>query len=228
MTILAIDTANATCSVTLRDTNGECISKRDDTPSKQAELLFPLINELFRENNIDYNALEALAVNIGPGSFTGIRIGMAAARGLALATKLPLIGVTTCEATACSAKKDSSYTNTPIMVVLDARRKQVYTQMLTHELTPINEAVLCTYEEIQQHTPKEPFYLAGSGIDLITTYLNTLSYKLASPIDPVNSESIAEVAAVKHSVLGDAHEMPVPLYIRKPDATPQPSKLILN
>lgn len=225
MNILAIDTANATCSVTLRLSNGRNITKKDGTPSKQAELLFPLINNLFEETGYSYNKLDRLAVSIGPGSFTGIRIGMAAMQGIALATKLPLFGVTTLEATAWSARNDIQYSgNPPIFSVLDARRKQVYIQSFSADLTPLSEAALIDCDQIHKLAPEQCFFLAGSGSQLVVPWLDKHQFILSSPIDPVNSEAVAAIAALKQPSIGSL----TPFYIRKPDATPQKSKLILK
>src|SRR5690606_17449731 len=92
-----IDTSNNNCSVALSE-NGKVISSFYEMRlEKQAEQLLPMIFELLIESNTDFKNIEAYAVNVGPGSFTGIRIGVAAAHGFNIASQKPVIGITSLE-----------------------------------------------------------------------------------------------------------------------------------
>ena len=98
MRLLALDTATAACSVALwRD--GAVLARRFEAMLRgQSEALMPMVGAVLAEAGCGFKDLDAIAVTVGPGAFTGLRIGLAAARGMALAAELPLIGVTTLEA----------------------------------------------------------------------------------------------------------------------------------
>ncbi|SVB53720.1 uncharacterized protein METZ01_LOCUS206574, partial [marine metagenome] len=102
MKLLALDAATTSCSVACWS-GGAVIAQREETAGRrQAEILMPMVQSAMREAGFDYNMLDLIAVTIGPGSFTGVRIGLAAARGIALASGLPLTGVTTLQALAAA------------------------------------------------------------------------------------------------------------------------------
>ena len=95
-----------------------------------------LIDTVLREAGLDYGAVDVIAVNHGPGSFTGIRAGVAAARGLALAARRPVVAVNSLEVLAAALGPQSAGT---IVAALDARRGQVYLQIFDHELVALSE-----------------------------------------------------------------------------------------
>ncbi|MBM3518567.1 MAG: tRNA (adenosine(37)-N6)-threonylcarbamoyltransferase complex dimerization subunit type 1 TsaB, partial [Alphaproteobacteria bacterium] len=122
--ILALDTALAACSAAIWCAGRVAARRRDERGQAHAEALLPMIAGVLKEAGIGYRDLDALAVTIGPGSFTGLRIGLATARGLSLALGKPIIGVGTLEAVAEMAPFDGS-----VLAVLDARRGEVYAQI---------------------------------------------------------------------------------------------------
>ncbi|MCB1320003.1 MAG: tRNA (adenosine(37)-N6)-threonylcarbamoyltransferase complex dimerization subunit type 1 TsaB, partial [Leptospiraceae bacterium] len=129
MRILALDSSSGTCSAALGDESGLRAMLTEPRSAMQAERLLPLIEALLQQESIKYRDLDAVAVSIGPGSFTGIRIGLAAARGLALAADIPLIGVTTLEAAVHAAlNRHGGKGIRRIAALLDARRGQCYAQ----------------------------------------------------------------------------------------------------
>ena len=118
--ILAFDTSAAHCAAALL-LDGRVILRLEEMQKGQAERLFPMLEELLAEGCVAWRDLTALAVGTGPGNFTGVRIAVAAARGLALALGIPAIGVTRLEALAHGTAR-------PVSVVEDARRGEVYVQ----------------------------------------------------------------------------------------------------
>jgi tRNA threonylcarbamoyladenosine biosynthesis protein TsaB len=121
--ILAFDTSAAHCAAALLWDGGLIL--RDEPMDKgQAERLIPLLEEVLAEGGIGWGDLRALAVGTGPGNFTGVRIAVAAARGLALGLGIPAVGVTRLEALANGLPR-------PVMVIEDARRGQAYVQLFT-------------------------------------------------------------------------------------------------
>src|ERR1700749_3269007 len=100
MLILAIDTALEACAVALLDTGTSKVIASESQAMKRghAEALMPMIARVMKESDLTFAALDRLAVTSGPGSFTGLRVGLSAARGIALAAGKPVVGITTLSA----------------------------------------------------------------------------------------------------------------------------------
>lgn len=208
MKLLAIDTSNTICSVTLMF-DGEVVGEMQTSqPSKQAEQVFLLIKTLFDEHQCSYVDLDALAVTIGPGSFTGVRIGISAVKGLGLVTKLPIIPITTLECESMRVEERDK----PILAVQDARRGQLYVQLF-----PSGEPGLVYVQDITRYIPDTDFYLVGSGIEKIHTILSK-DRNLVVQTDHLVS-TLAAKAATRYGIVEGVEISP--LYIRKPDAIPQ-------
>jgi tRNA threonylcarbamoyl adenosine modification protein YeaZ len=127
MRILAIDTALEACSAAVLDTR-EGVLARESKPMTRghAEALMPLVRRVVEQASVDFAALDRIAVTVGPGSFTGLRVGIAAARGIALAAGKPAVGITTLAAFAAPLfAVDESL---PVVVAIDARHGHVYLQ----------------------------------------------------------------------------------------------------
>lgn len=122
MILLAIDTAASLCAACVYDTEtGERGRAVLDLGKGHAEHLIGVIDAALAEAGLSYGDLAAIAVSVGPGSFTGVRVGVAAARGLALALKIPAVGVSTLEALAAEADSDR-----PVIARIEAGRGQAY------------------------------------------------------------------------------------------------------
>ena len=134
MKILAIDTATAACSAALMS-DGEIIAARHQAMMRgHAEALLPMVEAVMA--GVAYDSLGLIATTVGPGAFIGLRVGLAAARGLALAGGLPMIGVTTLEALAHGAGEVRG--ERAVVAVLNARREEVYYQPFDGALTPLS------------------------------------------------------------------------------------------
>lgn len=214
-TILACDTANGSCSVALIKDNAIIAFKEELQASKQAEQLLPLTEAALKESGLSYSDLDALATTIGPGSFTGVRIGLSAMQGIRLVTKLPLLGITTLQAVAAQELATNT-DNHPICVILDARRGQLFTQNFASDLTPLSEASLISYKALAEHLPEKPFILAGTGVPLIAN----IEHIKANGTGIAHAKDAAIVAAKQFSS-GSYSDATTPLYIRKPDAKKQ-------
>ena len=119
--VLAFDTSAAHCAVSLF-INGECFNERIEPMVKgQAERLFPLCEKVLTLAEINWKNLDAIGVCIGPGNFTGVRVGVSAARGLSLSLGIPAIGISRLEAMALDSKSKAS-------VIIDARQERIYIQ----------------------------------------------------------------------------------------------------
>lgn len=137
MKILSIDSATSACSVAVWADGALRAIERADLARGQAEALMPMIERVLRQANLTFAELDRLAVTVGPGHFTGLRSGLAAARGLALATGLPLIGITTLDAVAAgvpAAERDGAV----LVVALDSKRQEAYVQAYASDLTPLS------------------------------------------------------------------------------------------
>ena len=140
MKVLAIDTASSACSAAVA-TEGVVIAGRSEAMTRgQAEVLMPMVQEVMAAAKSAYSDLDLVAVTIGPGSFTGLRTGLAAARGIALAQGIPAVGVTTLEAVAAAAARNATASEAalPIVVALETRRADLYIQRFDAVLTPAN------------------------------------------------------------------------------------------
>ena len=149
MRILTIDTANAYCSIAIIFA-GKVIGKTQSSQiNQQAEILFDMIEELLKKHSFSYNDFDAFIVTKGPGSFTGIRIGMAAAKGISMGTGKRLYGVSTLEVTAFIAAQNNPENQNNIQAILNAGRNNAYHQIFSHDLKPITPPQIIAVDAIQ-------------------------------------------------------------------------------
>ncbi len=120
MKILAIDTVTEACSVAL-SIDGECVSKVKIAANQHSAFILSMVDELLADHQLSLPQLDLIAVDNGPGSFTGIRIGIGVAQGLAYGADLPVIGINSLAALAAQVSSDGS-----VLSLIDARMKQVY------------------------------------------------------------------------------------------------------
>ena len=166
----------------------------------QADALIPMLEQILHDGSVAWGDLTALAVGIGPGNFTGIRIAVAAARGLALALKIPAIGVSVFEARAFGHTR-------PLTVVEDARRGEVYVQDFTPDPAPP-----CLLDPTDaQGFPPMP--ITGSAAENWAQQTGGTVLPARCPL----AEAIARAAAYR---LDQPQPRPAPLYIRPADAAP--------
>lgn len=155
--LLHIETSTRNCSVALSD-DDRLIAVREVAESgySHAERLHVFIDELFTQTSIDYTDLSAVAVSSGPGSYTGLRIGVSAAKGLCYATGVPLISVDTLAVLASQAKVSDGQ----IVPMIDARRMEVYSAVFTPQLdkTGATKAEILTDQSYQS---AEKIYIVG-------------------------------------------------------------------
>ncbi|WP_298155815.1 tRNA (adenosine(37)-N6)-threonylcarbamoyltransferase complex dimerization subunit type 1 TsaB [Flavobacterium sp.] len=150
--ILNIETATKNCSVALAQ-DGVVISYKEiaDLGYSHAEKLHVFIDDVLKENDVRYNDLSAIAVSQGPGSYTGLRIGVSAAKGLCYALNIPLIAVDTLETLSLQAKSLALSGNAVVIPMVDARRMEVYSAIFDAEFKKIRDtqAEIVTPESFQ-------------------------------------------------------------------------------
>jgi tRNA threonylcarbamoyladenosine biosynthesis protein TsaB len=204
--ILGIDTAFGPIGVALLSARGEVVAHEvvPDALGAQAEKLPPLVEQMFASHGLKPAAVTRIAVSTGPGAFTGVRVGLAFAKGLALALKVPLLGFTTLEclmAQAQVARPDASYA-----AVIDARRNEWYAQGMSAFGPQVMTAdgVRAAIDQM-----KRPLVVVGSGAAIIAARdVEVLA------IQTVDARELARLALQAEP----ASHPPVPCYLRAPDA----------
>ncbi len=200
--ILAFDTSAAHCVAGLLLGDRVLAQKAEVMAVGQADRLLPMLEELLAEGGVSWVDVDAIGVGIGPGNFTGIRISVAAARGLALALDIPAIGVTVLEALAFGSTGE-------VLVTLDGRLGRLYTQSFRDGL-PVHDARLCDSGDLKIAAAS---CLGFENAKVAEVTGGTVGSDRTQP-DPV---SIARIAA---SRLRSKHPSPVPFYLRAADAAP--------
>ncbi|CAM8668023.1 COG1214 Inactive homolog of metal-dependent proteases, putative molecular chaperone [Paracoccaceae bacterium] len=192
-TVLAFDTSAAHCAAALLLPDGRVLTRLEPMEKGQAERLMPLLEELLREAGLGWSDLTRLAVGTGPGNFTGVRIAVAAARGLALGLGIPAIGITRLEALAFGLPR-------PITVVEDARRGEVYVQAFG---TETSDALLLDGSDLAHVV--ETAHVTG----------NAAAPAALPPAMPL-AEAMAHLAVARDL----PQPRPAPFYLRGADAAP--------
>jgi len=207
--LLALDTSASFCAAVLYDSAQEKVlaQKSEDIGRGHAERLMGLLAEVLDQATLQYKDVQRIAVTTGPGSFTGIRVGLATARGLALGLGIPVVGVSVFEAIAYQHGGKSS----PLVVAMDAKRGEVFMQI--EGLEP----VAVPLSEIGSHLPKQPFRLAGSASQIIVDTTGRNDIDVCSTRTAAAISDVARLAAK----MPEALEKPKPLYMRNADAKPQ-------
>ncbi len=162
--ILNIETATTNCSVALaKDGITIAILEENDKNYSHSERLHVYINEVLAKANVSLNDLDAVAVSKGPGSYTGLRIGVSAAKGLCFSLDIPLISVNTLEALAHQVNIDKGF----IIPMLDARRMEVYSSIYNnkYELVRDTEAQILEEHSFQDLLNQDEVYFIGSGVE---------------------------------------------------------------
>ena len=162
--ILNIETATKNCSVSISK-NGETIALKETNTGNysHAEKLHEFINDVSKIAKINLSDLNAVAVSKGPGSYTGLRIGVSSAKGLCFALNIPLISVNTLESLATSISKKSGF----IIPLLDARRMEVYTSVFEFSGKQLKKvsAVIIDESSFNEFLSKEKVYFLGDGAE---------------------------------------------------------------
>ncbi len=220
MKILALDTALSACSVALWRHSEVCTRRYAAMERGQSEALMPMVDEVMKEADETFFDLDLVAVTTGPGAFTGIRIGLAAARGIALAADLPCLGVTTLEAVAhgvgAEERRDAA-----VLVVLDAKRTDVYAQAFTANLNPLGEAQALLAPQLVTLVGKAAsLIVVGNAASVAVEALTDAGITVAAGSAPgvPDAATVAAMAAARWRP-GATTDVPGPLYLRPPDAT---------
>ncbi|WP_152046667.1 tRNA (adenosine(37)-N6)-threonylcarbamoyltransferase complex dimerization subunit type 1 TsaB [Aureimonas psammosilenae] len=212
--LLAIDTAGSRCQVAVADESGAVLAKREpDLGRGHAEHLAGLVRDALSEAGASFADLSRIAVTVGPGSFTGLRVGVAAARGFALALGVPAVGVSTLEALA-----EPHRGRGPVLCLLDAKRGEAYAACYAADgeaLLAPSAIPLEALGEAVSALPR-PAAIAGSGAFLLDGLTAFAEIPRFAPDGHVEIASVARLGLGKSVI-----EPPRPLYLRGADAKPQ-------
>jgi tRNA threonylcarbamoyladenosine biosynthesis protein TsaB len=223
MLILAIDTALDACSAGVLDTDIAKMIAQESMPMKRghAEALMPLIARIIREAGIAFADLDRIAVTTGPGSFTGLRVGLSAARGIALAANKPVVGLTTL--TAYAAPLVSQNGEQPVISAIDARHDHVYFQVVSGDGSPLILPRVAPIEEALGASRFGAPHLVGNAARLLAD-----RWPADAPppfgVDAQPAPDIAWVAWLGAAVSPDTAPAR-PYYLRAPDANLQKEPL---
>jgi tRNA threonylcarbamoyladenosine biosynthesis protein TsaB len=232
MNIIALDTCLGACSVAVQwldrieagpppvrqlRTAWRC----EELATGHAERLIPMMREVLQESGHRLQDLEAIAVTGGPGSFTGVRLGVAAGRALALATTLPVRTTTSLHVMASEAKGElgGDRLGHAIAVCVDARNNQVFVQLFGEEADhPLTPAQLLTPEAAAALNPDVPLMCVGSAAEIVAEAARRSGRRAKARLPQLqpNARYLAALAPVL-----EVRRPLRPLYLRAPDAKPQ-------
>lgn len=216
MNLLAIETSTEACSVALIH-GDEVIARSEIAPRRHAELVLPMADNLLAEAGLGRHALDAIAVGRGPGAFTGVRLGISLAQGMALALDVPVVTVSSLAALALEAPEDES----AILAVIDARMGEIYAASFRRDdnggLIPLDEERVCLPQSLS--LPEQArWHVVGTGW---TAYADELRRHLTGELRSTEgarypqARHVAELAAREFAEgRATAPEHALPVYLR--------------
>lgn len=212
--ILALDASSAACSVALVR-GGEILAWREAPMDRgHAEALMPLVMEAMGEAGLAFGDLAKIAVGVGPGSFTGIRIALAAARGIGLAARRPVVGIDSFNAVA-AAIPPGEIAGRSLLVVIESKRAELFGQYFDAALRVLGEPLVLPAEALLQHRPAGALLVAGDGAVRLPASADTIRARSAGRPD---ARAIARLAQEGRAIVSAR-----PLYLRPADVTlPKP------
>lgn len=207
MIVLALDTALETCSAAVLDGDRVLAARAEPMARGHQERLAPLVAEVMAEAGVGFDQLERIGVTVGPGSFTGLRVGLAFAKGLGVALDLPVVGVGALEAMVAETTGFAA-------AIIDARRDQVYVQGFRDGVMAGAPHALSLDDAVAMLIDIEsagPSLAVGPGAHLLATAFPGAEIRTTPGADPAALARLT--AAAPHP-----HGPPQPIYLRAPDA----------
>jgi tRNA threonylcarbamoyladenosine biosynthesis protein TsaB len=219
MRVLAIDTALEACAAAVLDTKqGEVVAAESQPMARgHAEALMPLLARVMGKAQTEFAELDRIAVTSGPGSFTGLRVGIAAARGIALAAGKPAFGLTTLAAFAAPhiARDDSL----PVVVAIDARHEHVYLQIFGPGGRTLVAPRIANIRDAVRAAATGSTRIVGTAARMLEQAWPSGEHP-PQLVEQLSAPAIDWVARLGAAAAGKPEE-PRPLYLRAPDAQPQ-------
>ena len=218
MLILAIDTALDACSAAVLDTETAELRAQESLPMKRghAEALMPLIARVMQSANLAFTALDRIAVTTGPGSFTGLRVGISAARGLALAAGKPAVGVTTLSAYAAAIVSRNE--TVPVISAIDARHDHLYFQIVAGDGSQLVRPGVIPIDDVIAASQFGGPHLVGNAANILAERWPTDAAQLVA-VDAQPAPDIGWIAWLGAAANPETNPAR-PFYLKAPDAKP--------
>ncbi len=212
---LALESSGAACSAAVLHRGEIAAHRRQAMARGHAEVLMPMVIEAMQAAHLEFAALEQVAVTVGPGSFTGLRVGLATARGIGLALSRPVVGVTSFAALAeglAQSERDGRH----LLVVIDSKRVELYAQLFDPDLAAIDSAMVLAPAALAGRSLPAPLLVAGDGAPRLLAHMHAArrDVAFAAACGPPDAIAVARLAARPGSVLLP----PRPLYLHPPEA----------
>jgi tRNA threonylcarbamoyladenosine biosynthesis protein TsaB len=223
-TLLAIDTATDACSVAVLAEDAVAAHRSALMARGHAEALMPMVVETLAAAGLGFADLDAVGVTVGPGAFTGLRIGLSAARGISLAAGIPVLGATTLEVLAHGVP-ETERAGASIVAVIESKRADLYVQAFGPDLAPLGKPASLMPEALGTSLPAGRLVLAGDGAARAAEALragnraDAISLSASGPHP--DARVLAALIAARLEEMGaglDDLAAPEPLYLRPPDA----------
>ena len=217
MKILAFDSSGGACSAAVL--SGEQLLAEESAAMLrgQAEHLVPMIARVMAAAGLGFAELDLIAVTLGPGAFTGVRIGIATAQGLALATGLPALGLESFEAVA-AALPAALTEGRSLLVAIESRREELYLRAFDHRRVPLDKGALVPAERWRAIAPPGPLVLAGDGAARFAAALGRPDATTAPGPGTIEAGALARLAAERW-LAGLRTARLEPRYLHAPDVT---------
>ena len=182
----------------------------------------PMIVETMADAGEALRALDAIAVTVGPGAFTGLRIGLAAARGIGMAANVPIVGVTTFAAVA-EAIPEAERRDRSVVVLLDSKRGDIFAQRFFPSLAVAEPPMILAPEAVPGAIGADPVILAGDGVGLVRPLLEsaTINVSYAGISGPADAVHVVRLAV--RLIAGGEGLPPTPIYLRAPEVRMAPT-----
>lgn len=230
MKILSIDTASNICGVSILEDDKLICNLDTDTGRTHSENLMPMIEQAFNKTNLSLNNIGLIACDIGPGSFTGIRIGVATIKAFNDSLNIPCVGVSSLEALAYNLK-DNINENDVICSIIDCKNDNCYfalyekkNTILDNLIEPQSESIedcLSILKSYYEDNLEKPYiYFIGDGSEIYKSYIQQFfpDAKFANnDLNNLNSYSLG-IAGLDHFNNNSISEELLPLYLKKPQA----------
>lgn len=224
--VLAMDSAVNSCGVCVYDAKqGDAVAKAMEPMSRgQAEALIPLVEGVVNQAGIEFRDIDLIATTIGPGTFSGLRVGLSAAKSYSLALNVPAVGVSTLDLLAQNYFKQKGG-NVDLGVLIESKRQDFYFQLFNSSQEAIVDPIALSDEDIIQHLKQKPSHIIGDGCKrfLSGSKDKTSKIEYIDGFDFPDPQMLAEMALNKFRC-GEAGGNLKPLYLRGADVSAPKNK----
>ncbi len=222
---LVLDTATNSCSVAIFSEMGFLFQDYQEIRRGHTDVLVPMINDLLSKNNFAYADIKQIVTTVGPGAFTGLRVGISTAKGLSISLKAKIFGITTTSALAKSLlttiQADTDLViqeNSRILAIIDAKRSDVYTQVFSMDLEEITQAnAELPQDFVESLDDSYHYYIVSDCLDYVESEFQACNINYTPVKTNLNAKSVGDMffMNIKHNrTLLPSN----PIYIRPPDA----------